>query len=80
LFDMNRFSVRVGSQLRDLRGQFVQQLEAAAVFRPFLLAISPAIFFPSVAAAPAPGAIGYAINRLPELIIAGVEMAPLLRR
>ena len=57
------------SMLRDLRDQVVQQLESAAVFPArFYWRWHPAISFHLSRQAPAPGAIGYAINRLPELI------------
>lgn len=61
-----------------LLSQLIQQLESTSVFGPFFTGDALQRFsFQTQRQLPAPGAFPLAIDGLPELVIAGMEMAPL---
>lgn len=55
--------------------QLIQQLESPPIFSTFLLAILSSDFLPDIAVAASARAFRVAVDRLPELVVAGVEMA-----
>ena len=64
-------------EYRHLSGHIIQQLEAATIFGAFLTGDAlKRLSFQLQRQAPAPGAVGDPIDRVPELVIAGVKMAP----